>query len=58
MPSAITFEQLTIVDLIRFGATRFGAAGLTFGHSYDNALDESTQLVLHALRRPHDLSPV
>ena len=54
----IIFEQLTIVDLIRFGGTRFGAAGLTFGHSYDNALDEATQLVLHALHMPHDLSPV
>ena len=53
-----TFEQLTIVDLIRHGGTRFGAAGLTFGHSYDNALDEATQLVLHALHMPHDLSPV
>ena len=52
------FEQLTVIDLIRFGGTRFGAAGLTFGHSYDNALDEATQLVLHALHMPHDLSPV
>ena len=51
-------ELQTIVDLIRFGASRFAQAGLTFGHSYDNALDESTQLVLHALHLPHDLSPV
>ena len=59
MPAdAATFEQLTIVDLIRFGGSRFGAAGLIFGHSYDNALDEATQLVLHALHMPHDLSPV
>ena len=59
MPDAsFTFEQLTIVDLIRHGGTRFGAAGLAFGHSYDNALDEATQLVLHALHMPHDLSPV
>ncbi|MEG3789218.1 50S ribosomal protein L3 N(5)-glutamine methyltransferase [Lysobacter sp. CCNWLW3] len=57
MPS-VSFEQLTVIDLIRYGASRFGAAGLTFGHSYDNALDESTQLVLHALHLPHDLSPV
>lgn len=53
-----TFEQLTIIDLIRHGGSRFAAAGLTFGHSFDNALDEATQLVLHALHMPHDLSPV
>src|SRR5690606_29951234 len=47
----------TIIDLIRFGASRFNAAGLTFGHSYDNAVDEATQLVLHALHLPHDLGP-
>ena len=52
-----SFEQLTIIDFIRYGASRFGAAGLTFGHSYDNALDEATQLVLHALHLPHDLEP-
>jgi len=51
-------ELQTIIDLIRYGASRFNAAGLTFGHSYDNALDEATQLTLHALHLPHDLSPV
>ena len=47
-------ELQTIIDLIRYGASRFNAAGLTFGHSYDNALDEATQLTLHALHQPHD----
>jgi ribosomal protein L3 glutamine methyltransferase len=50
-------ELSTIIDFIRFGASRFNAAGLSFGHSMDNALDEATQLVLHALHLPHDLSP-
>ena len=47
----------TIIDLIRYGASRFNAAGLTFGHSYDNALDEATHLVLHTLHLPPDLGP-
>jgi ribosomal protein L3 glutamine methyltransferase len=53
----VTSELSTIIDFIRYGASRFGAAGLTFGHSYDNALDEATHLVLHTLHLPHDLSP-
>ena len=53
----MTKELSTIIDFIRYGASRFGGAGLTFGHSYDNALDEATHLVLHALHLPHDLSP-
>ena len=53
----MTQELATIIDFIRYGASRFGAAGLVFGHSYDNAIDESTHLVLHALHLPHDLAP-
>ena len=53
----MSLELSTIIDFIRYGASRFKAAGLSFGHSYDNALDEATQLVLHALHLPHDLSP-
>ena len=50
-------ELHTIIDLIRYGASRFNASDLTFGHSYDNALDEATQLVLHTLHLPNDLGP-
>ena len=53
----MTDELHTIIDLIRYGASRFNAARLTFGHSYDNAIDEATQLTLHALHLPHDLGP-
>jgi ribosomal protein L3 glutamine methyltransferase len=56
-PAPMTDELQTIIDLIRYGASRFQAAGLTFGHSYDNAIDEATQLTLHALHLPHDLGP-
>jgi len=53
----LTAELATIIDFIRYGASRFAAAGLTFGHSYDNPLDEATHAVLQTLHLPHDLSP-
>jgi ribosomal protein L3 glutamine methyltransferase len=55
--NTVTAELATIIDFIRYGASRFSGAGLTFGHSYDNALDEATHLVLQTLHLPHDLSP-
>ncbi len=54
---AMTAELSSIVDCIRYAASRFNAAGLTFGHSHDNAIDEATHLVLSSLHLPPDLPP-
>jgi ribosomal protein L3 glutamine methyltransferase len=53
----VTDALATLLDFIRYAASRFDAAGLTFGHSHDNALDEATHLVLASLHLPPDLPP-
>jgi ribosomal protein L3 glutamine methyltransferase len=55
--SHVTAELATIIDFIRYGASRFSAAGLTFGHSHDNPIDEATHLVLASLHLPPDIPP-
>jgi ribosomal protein L3 glutamine methyltransferase len=44
----------TVAGLVRYGARRFRAAGLAFGHGTTNARDEAAWLVLHALGLPLD----
>jgi ribosomal protein L3 glutamine methyltransferase len=53
----VTDELATIIDFIRFGTSRFAAAGLSFGHSNHTALDEASHLVLSGLHLPPDLPP-
>ena len=44
----------TVRDFVRWGASRFTAAELWFGHGTDNAWDEAVVLVCAALRLPLD----
>ncbi|KRA35294.1 protein-(glutamine-N5) methyltransferase, ribosomal protein L3-specific [Rhodanobacter sp. Root627] len=53
----MTTELASIIDFIRYGASRFAAAELTFGHSHDNPIDEATHLVLASLHLPPDIPP-
>ncbi|MCH9828555.1 MAG: 50S ribosomal protein L3 N(5)-glutamine methyltransferase [Gammaproteobacteria bacterium] len=55
--SGDTDALLSIKDFVRWGASEFARCGLVFGHGTDNPLDESLQLVLHALHLRHDLPP-
>lgn len=53
--SSGTSALRTVRDLVRWGASEFSRAKLTFGHGTDNALDEAFHLVLHALHLPPDV---
>lgn len=44
-----TRELQTLRDMVRWGASQFNAANLTFGHGIDNAWDEALFLARHVL---------
>ncbi len=48
-------ELQTIRDFIRYATSRFNEAGIYFGHGTDNAWDEASTLILHALHLPQDI---
>lgn len=47
-------ELSSILDFIRWGASQFRAAELSFAHGMASALDEASYLVLHTLNLPVD----
>ena len=47
-------DLVTISDFIRWTASRFEMAKLSFGHGTDNAWDEALALVLDTLKMPKD----
>ena len=47
-------ELLTVRDFIRYGVSRFNAAGLSYGHGTSTAFDEAVFMVLETLRLPID----
>ncbi|WP_188151159.1 50S ribosomal protein L3 N(5)-glutamine methyltransferase [Teredinibacter waterburyi] len=52
MPDSITSDLITLRDWIRWGASKFSAEKLYFGHGTDNSWDEAAVLALWAINQP------
>ncbi len=56
MPLSEALQVLTTIrDFVRWGASEFARKGLSFGHGFETAFDESRYLCLHTLALPYDL---
>jgi len=55
-PSEVLTTLSTLRDYIRWAASRFAEAKLSFGHGTVTALDEAAALILHTLYQPYDLA--
>jgi len=56
-PVLPTHGPLTLENAIRTAAKAFDAANLDFGHGTDNALDEASWLLMHAIGLPVEQAP-
>ena len=54
MSGNVTVELSTILDLVRYAATRFNEADLIFGHGTEDAVDDACLLICETLRLPPD----
>jgi ribosomal protein L3 glutamine methyltransferase len=54
--SEILTTLSTIRDYIRWAASRFTQAGVSFGHGTVTALDEAAAMVLHTIHQPYNLA--
>jgi len=56
IPSEVLTTLSTLRDYIRWAASRFTQARVSFGHGTVTALDEAAALVLHTLYQPYNLA--
>lgn len=54
MSPELAEELLTLRDVFRYAVSRFNAAGLSYGHGTQNAVDEAAFMLLESLQLPID----